>query len=102
MTAGALFTEFLPQQYSPDGSGEPSFPSGHTTGVTAEVLATIYVLMRERVLRRDAAVLLCALPIVAGIDRLYRDRHWASDILAAWAAGMTVAAMCAITYEQLP
>jgi undecaprenyl-diphosphatase len=101
MTAGKLFTDLMPQQHAPDGSGECCFPSGHTTGVTAETLTAMYVLTREKVFRVDEAAFLCAFPIVAGINRLYRDRHWASDILAGWSAGISVAAICAIVFEQL-
>lgn len=99
MTAGRMFTEFLPQQCAP-GTDEPCFPSGHTTGLTAEVLTMLYVLSRERMVGRGAAAL-SMFPIVAGVNRIYRDRHWASDVVAAWLAGAAVAAGCAILYEQL-
>ena len=100
MTADALFTNFLPQQVAP-GTREPSFPSGHTTGVTAETLIAAYVLYREGVVDGREAMIACLFPVVAGSNRLYRDRHWASDIVAAWLAGTTIAAACAILYESL-
>lgn len=99
MTAGRLFTEFLPQQSAP-GSDEPGFPSGHTTGLTAEVLTVLYVLSREGI-AGPAAATLSLFPIVAGVNRVYRDRHWASDVVAAWAAGAAVAAGCALLYERM-
>lgn len=101
MTAGRMFTELLPQQSAPD-SDEPGFPSGHTTGLTAEVLTVAYVLSRERMAGRAAAAATLSLfPILAGMNRVYRDRHWASDVVAAWAAGAAVAAGCAILYERM-
>ena len=42
-----------------------------------------------------------AWPLVVGITRLYRDRHWASDVLAGWVAGTAVAATSALLYESL-
>ena len=99
MAAGRMFTELLPQQCAPD-SDEPGFPSGHTTGLTAEVLTVAYVLSRER-MAGGAAATLSLFPIVAGMNRVYRDRHWASDVVAAWAAGAAVAAGCAILYERM-
>lgn len=99
MTAGRMFTEFLPQQGAP-GTDEPCFPSGHTTGLTAEVLTVLYVLSREKMVG-GGSFALSLFPVVAGVNRLYRDRHWTSDVIAAWAAGTAVAAGCAILYEQL-
>jgi undecaprenyl-diphosphatase len=91
MLAGALFTKTLPQQTAPSAP-EPSFPSGHTTGLTAETLTASYLLRRERKISRTSAAMLVCLPILGGLNRLYRDRHWSSDIAAGWAAGSGIAA----------
>ena len=107
-TLGQTFTLLFPQRNPPDhpdGSGgngtEASFPSGHTAGVTAEALAIGYIMNRERLI--SPAVLATALgwPLVVGASRLYRDRHWASDILAGWIAGAAVAACSALLYDIL-
>jgi membrane-associated phospholipid phosphatase len=106
-TAGLSFTTFLAQRNPPDAGDapdgevtEPSFPSGHTTGVTAEALSVAYVLSRERIASPAALAALLGWPLVVGATRVYRDRHWASDVLGGWAAGVAVAAMCALLYEH--
>ncbi len=94
MTAGACFTALLPQQCAPN-NGEPCFPSGHTTGATAEALTIASVLRRENVIPRAAAVAIALLPVVGGVNRLYRDRHWTTDIIAGWSAGSAIATVLA-------
>lgn len=95
MTAGASFTWLLPQQCSPDPNraGEPSFPSGHTTGLTAEVLTFAVIARRHDMIGRGAYLLLATLPLVGGVNRIYRDRHWASDIAGSWSAGVALTAL---------
>lgn len=107
-TLGQAFTTFFPQrnppdnQYSPSGQHpEASFPSGHTAGVTAEGLAIGYVLSREALISPSVLALVLGWPLVVGTVRLYRDRHWASDILAGWVAGAGVAAVSALVYDVL-
>jgi membrane-associated phospholipid phosphatase len=94
MAAGRTFTEILPQQYSPvseDGEREPCFPSGHTTGATAEMLTIAFVLQRRRVVTPPVAAAIALVPIAGGLNRLYRDRHWTTDIVAGWSAGAAIA-----------
>jgi len=107
-TLGQTFTTFFPQRPPPDqqdgpsGQGtEASFPSGHTAGVTAEALAIGYVLSRESLISPKVLALVLGWPLVVGSMRLYRDRHWASDILAGWVAGAGVAAASAVLYDIL-
>ena len=92
MLAGQSFTTFLPQQYAPRVP-EPSFPSGHTTGATAEALTIVYVLRRQGAISRTTAAMITMLPVIGGINRLYRDRHWTTDIIAGWSAGAAIAAI---------
>jgi undecaprenyl-diphosphatase len=103
---GQSFTSFFAQPEPPGAVGSPNgqaeeatFPSGHTTGVTAEALGTAYVLMREGLASPAIVGSLVAWPLVVGATRVYRDRHWASDILAGWLAGTGVAALTALVYE---
>ena len=103
---GQSFTTFLAQrnppdaQDSPDGEvTEPSFPSGHTTGVTAEAFAIGYILAREDLLTPAIATALAAWPLLVGVTRVYRDRHWTSDVLGGYSAGTAVAAAMAMLYE---
>jgi membrane-associated phospholipid phosphatase len=105
-TAGQSFTTFLAQRNPPDVDGtgeeavsEPSFPSGHTTGVTAEAFAVGYILSREEMLPPFALAALAAWPLLVGITRIYRDRHWASDIVGGVSAGSAVAAATSMLYE---
>jgi undecaprenyl-diphosphatase len=105
MTAGAACSAFLVQRPPPDAGGgagtvvAPSFPSGHTTGVTAEALTVAYVLHRERLAPPALLAALLVCPVLVGTTRVYRDRHWASDIVGGWAAGTAVAAACVLWYE---
>jgi membrane-associated phospholipid phosphatase len=94
MAAGRTFTEILPQQYAPaseDGEREPCFPSGHTTGATAEMLTIAFVLHRRGVVSTPVAAAIALVPLVGGMNRLYRDRHWTSDIVAGMSAGAAIA-----------
>lgn len=104
MTAGQLMTTWGPHQFPPDSSDDtdrPSFPSSHTTGLTAETLTVVWVLRHERRLSEGASSLLMLVPQAAGLNRLYRDRHWATDIAGGLAAGTAVGAICAISCELL-
>ena len=107
-TLGQTYTMFFPQRNPPDNQGgqagqasEASFPSGHTAGVTAEALAIGYVLSRENLISPKVLAVVLGWPLIVGAIRLYRDRHWASDILAGWVAGAGVAAVSAILYDVL-
>jgi membrane-associated phospholipid phosphatase len=105
-TAGQSFTTFLAQRNPPDvdstgeqAVSEPSFPSGHTTGVTAEAFAVGYILAREELLTPSVLAALIAWPLLVGVTRVYRDRHWASDIFGGVSAGTAVAAATTMLYE---
>lgn len=107
-TLGETFTIFFPQRNPPDKANhsgshvpEASFPSGHTAGVTAEALAIGYILNRERLISPTVLALVLGWPVLVGITRLYRDRHWTSDILAGWVAGIAVASVSALLYDTL-
>jgi undecaprenyl-diphosphatase len=103
MLAGATFSATLPQQLAPsatDGKREPSFPSGHTTGATAEAFTAAYILRREGFLGPLATTALLMTPLIGGFNRLYRDRHWATDIAAGLSAGACIAAMIAMVSES--
>ena len=88
-----------PGRHSPK---EPSFPSGHSLETMAVGLTSAYVLAREGIVRPAlAAPIGLALPVVSGAGRLYLDRHWGTDVVAGWLAGLSVAAVCAALYERL-
>jgi membrane-associated phospholipid phosphatase len=105
-TVGQAFTSYFPQRSPPDEQGrqvgkKPSatFPSGHTTGVTAEGLAIAYVLASEGLASPAVVALLLAWPVIVGLTRLYRDRHWCSDIVAGWVTGAGVASLSIMLYS---
>jgi len=122
MTAGAACSTLLAQRNPPDveidtsagtaaaalpeGAShravvtKPSFPSGHTTGVTAEALSIAYVLHRERLVSPRGLAALLGWPVLVGASRVYRDRHWLTDVLGGWAAGTAVAALCVWWFER--
>ena len=107
-TVGQSFTMFFEQRNPPDKAGAPkgeaveaSFPSGHTTGVTAEALSIAYILQNEGLASPPILAALLGWPLLVGATRIYRDRHWLSDVLAGWAAGTAVAAASAILYGVL-
>ena len=103
---GQSFTTLLEQRNPPDAGDapngevkEPSFPSGHTTGVTAEALGIAWILSREKLASPGVVAGLVAWPLLVGVTRVYRDRHWISDVFGGWVAGTGVAALAALIYE---
>ncbi|MEA2236615.1 MAG: undecaprenyl-diphosphatase [Thermoanaerobaculia bacterium] len=102
MTAGSLMTSLMPVRYPPDAASkgyEPCFPSGHVTGATAELLVSCYVLVREQIVPAPVLSVAVVVPLLAGCARVYRGRHWSSDVIAGWLVGTALAAFCAATYE---
>lgn len=86
----------------PPERGEPSeqsYPSGHALQTSAVALATGYVLWREQLGPRAAFAPLSAAPLLAGLSRLLLDRHWTSDLLGGYLAGVAWGATCAGSYE---
>ena len=102
---GQAFTTFFPQPKPPDATGKEkgkqpaTFPSGHTTGVTGEALAIAYVLFHEQLASPAVVALLVTWPLLVGVTRLYRDKHWLSDIVAGWIAGIAVASVSILLYQ---
>ena len=95
--------QWLPHRAPPPGRHsptEPSYPSGHTMETAAVATTIAYVLVREEVAPLSAAVpLALAIPAASGLGRLYLDRHWTTDVLGGWLAGVAVAASAAAAYE---
>ncbi|MBV8547127.1 MAG: phosphatase PAP2 family protein [Acidobacteria bacterium] len=104
MTAGRCFTEILPQQLAPtakEGEREPSFPSGHTTGAAAEMFAMAAVLRGAGIVSRPVAVAIALVPFGGGMNRLYHDRHWTTDIAAGLCAGTAIAVLLTTASRML-
>lgn len=72
---------------------ESTFPSGHTTGVTALALVAARVLHDERILTgTQAAALGFGWPLVTAANRVYVREHWLTDVLGGVALGVSAAA----------
>jgi membrane-associated phospholipid phosphatase len=72
-----------------------SYPSGHTTGITAVALTTAAVLARRDVIsRRTARRIAVGAPAVMGAYRVISDEHWATDVLGGWLYGAAIALSC--------
>lgn len=77
-----------------------SFPSGHAAMATAVLVTLAYVLLRERLLPRSAALAVAiAGPAVMGLSRVYLDVHWATDVVAGWCVGLGAAGLGVLLYE---
>ncbi len=86
----------------PKERGEPweqSFPSGHALETSAFALTSGYVLMREGLVPVWSTAPLTLLSIASGVGRLIRHRHWASDVVGGYCAGISFGAACAGAYE---
>jgi undecaprenyl-diphosphatase len=99
------FDRYMPHRSPPPGRHAPttpSFPSGHSLETMAVGLTSAYVLAREGIVRPEiGAPLALAIPLASGVGRLYLDRHWATDVIAGWLGGLSLAAACASLYEVI-
>lgn len=79
-----------------------AFPSGHATASAAIFGTAAYVVWREDMIPRAAAITLSTLgPLLVGASRVYLDVHWTTDVLGGWSIGGLVAAMSAAVYERV-
>lgn len=62
-------------------------------------VATAYVLYREKLRLPKVASSLGPLALSTGLARLLLDRHWASDVLGGYCAGIGLGAASAGAYE---
>jgi membrane-associated phospholipid phosphatase len=92
----------LPRRSPPFERHEPSkqsYPSGHALQTSAMALTTGYVLYREGVGPRWTAAPLGLASLGAGAGRLLLDRHWASDVIGGYCAGVALGGAAAGLYE---
>jgi undecaprenyl-diphosphatase len=76
-----------------------SFPSGHTTAVTAVMLSLAYVGVREGLAPPGAAAAAVGVAVLVGAARVCLDVHWATDVIGGWSVGLLIAAASAALYE---
>ena len=75
---------------------ESSFPSGHTTGITALSVGSAIVLARSRALSARAALGIgLGAPLLTGFNRVYVREHWVTDVFGGWLLGGAVGLACA-------
>ena len=85
-----------PERHEPS---EQSYPSGHALQSSALALATGYVLTREGLARGWSVAPLGFASFAAGAGRLLLDRHWTTDVIGGYCAGIAFGATCAGIYE---
>lgn len=76
-----------------------SYPSGHALQTSAVAVATSYVLLREGFAPRWAVAPFGLASLAAGAGRLLLDRHWTSDVVGGYFAGVALGAASAGLYE---
>jgi undecaprenyl-diphosphatase len=68
-----------------------SFPSGHAmTGAAVYGMIGVVLAREHPRLRWTSAMAVPALVFLIGVSRIYLGVHWPTDVLAGWAAGMTI------------
>jgi undecaprenyl-diphosphatase len=85
-----------PERHEPS---KQSYPSGHALQSSAMALAVSYVMHREQVTAPARLASLGPLSLATGLGRLILDRHWASDVLGGYCAGIALGATAAGLYE---
>jgi membrane-associated phospholipid phosphatase len=76
-----------------------SFPSGHALQTSAVAVTTGYVLAREKMGPSWLPAPLGLVPLAAGLGKLLLARHWSTDVLGGYCAGIAWGATCAGFYE---
>jgi len=83
-----------------------SFPSGHAMGATVLYGLLGYIACRymtsNRVLRLPIAALTMGLIVATGLARVYLEVHYASDVVAGWAAGAFILSGTLVALETWP
>ncbi|WOH18118.1 phosphatase PAP2 family protein [Paenarthrobacter sp. GOM3] len=81
----------------------PSFPSGHSLNslVIAGIVAYLVILRLKTLRARVITVVVASVfAITMGLSRVYLGHHWLTDVLAAWAIGISWLALV-ITAHRL-
>jgi undecaprenyl-diphosphatase len=86
-----------PEEYRAAEILNASFPSGHAL-LSAVVFLTLGAMLAQaakgRALRIYVMSAAIALTVIVGVTRVYLGVHWATDVLAGWAAGAAWATAC--------
>jgi len=100
-----LFDRVLPQPPAPPGHRartKPVFPSGHAFGTGTVSMTAGYVLAREGLMSREAAVATAlGLPLISAGGKMLEEKHWGSDVLGGLLAAVSMSAACLAIYEAV-
>lgn len=83
-------------------AGGFSFPSGHSLMTTVFYGFLLFLVVRNRKAwagRKWLIATLGCLPVLVGLSRVYLGVHYASDVLAGWAAGLAWAGVWMVVRE---
>jgi undecaprenyl-diphosphatase len=97
-----LLKKLLPQRLAPPERARfsrHSYPSGHALQTSAVAVVTSYVLLREGMAPRWFVAPAGLASLAAGAGRLLLDRHWTSDVIGGYCAGIALGATGAGVYE---
>ncbi len=97
-----LLDRLMQRRSPPPERREPSkqsYPSGHALQTSAMAVTTSYVLLREGLAPRWSVAPLGLASLAAGAGRLLLDRHWTSDVVGGYFAGVALGATSAGLYE---
>jgi membrane-associated phospholipid phosphatase len=93
-----LVKEFYFRQRPPCGrkpNRSDSYPSGHTTGVTALASTIALVLSRQKSISPMTTGLIgVGAPGLMGVFRVLADDHWATDVVGGWMLGAAIGLTC--------
>lgn len=98
----AVLDRWTVQRLSPVervGGRKQSYPSGHALRTSAMAISVGYVMQRERLASPAWLTPLAPLSLATGVGRLILDRHWTSDVVGGYCAGIALGAASAGLYE---
>ncbi|WP_308188509.1 phosphatase PAP2 family protein [Nocardia spumae] len=78
-----------------------SFPSGHALGsttITGIVAALVVIGTARRSIRVVAVAVAAGFAVIIGLTRIYLGVHWTTDVVAGWALGILLIALCLTPY----
>ncbi len=97
-----ILERFVRRRLPPPERRQPtkqSYPSGHALQTSAMAIAVGYVMRRERLAKPRWLLPLGPLSLLAGAGRLLLDRHWTSDVIGGYCAGIALGTASAGCYE---
>ena len=101
---GVFGRERPPEIYRASEILNASFPSGHAL-LSAVVFLTLGAMLSQAAKGRATRIYVMATAIavvlIVGVTRVYLGVHWATDVLAGWAAGGAWATACWLAERRL-